>query len=153
MQQTGPATSISSTKPSTEHGPQNQLTSNTDDDHQSWLMQDLSGTLWEFWTRCVSTGQTCEDDVFYKTSTNLGGTWSAEVQFTVDPSGYTINDSHPSAIHNSRDKMIYVFWAQTSLVWAPTSTCGCAHRTLSPFTTCHCRTLTPGRVAPGGRSG
>ena len=87
-----------------------QLTSNTDDDHQSWLMQDLSGTLWEFWTRCVSTGQTCEDDVFYKTSTNLGGTWSAEIQFTVDPSGYTINDSHPSAIHNSRDKMIYVFW-------------------------------------------
>src|SRR2546425_2719394 len=87
-----------------------RLTSNSDDDHQSWLTQDLNGVLWEFWTRCVSTGQTCEDDVFYEASTNLGATWSAEVQFTVDPTGYTIYDSHPAAVHYSRDKMLYVFW-------------------------------------------
>ena len=90
---------------------ENRLTSDTNDDHQPWLMQDLSGVLWAFWNRCVPSGsQTCEDDVFYETSTNLGVTWSAEVQFTIDPAGYTIYDSHPTAVHYSRDKMIYVFW-------------------------------------------
>ena len=88
-----------------------RLTSNSDDDHQPWIMQDLTGTMWAFWTRCVTiSSTTCEDDIFYETSTNLGATWSAEVQFTVDPAGYTIDDSHPAVIHYSRDKMIYVFW-------------------------------------------
>lgn len=88
-----------------------RLTTNTADDHQSWLTQDLNGVLWEFWTRCVPiSGGACEDDVFYITSSNLGATWSAEVQFTVDPTGYTIQDSHPAAIHYDRDKMMYVFW-------------------------------------------
>jgi len=88
-----------------------RLTTNTADEHQSWLTQDLNGVLWEFWTRCVPiSGGSCEDEVFYITSTNLGATWSAEVQFTVDPTGYTIYDSHPAAIHYDRDKMMYVFW-------------------------------------------
>jgi Dockerin type I domain len=88
-----------------------RLTSNSADDHQSWLIQDLNGMLWEFWTRCVPiSGGACQDDVFYITSSNLGATWSAEVQFTVDPTGFTINDSHPTAIHYDRDKMMYVFW-------------------------------------------
>jgi len=107
-----------------------RLTTNTADDHQSWLTQDLNGVLWEFWTRCVPiSGGSCEDDVFYVTSTNLGATWSAEVQFTVDPTGNTIYDSHPAAIHYDRDKMMYVFWG-TDLtgpgadfdVWLRTST-------------------------------
>ena len=88
-----------------------RLTTNTADDHQSWLTQDLNGVLWEFWTRCVPiSGGTCEDDVFYVTSSDLGATWSPEVQFTVDPTGFTIYDSHPAAIHYDRDKMMYVFW-------------------------------------------
>jgi hypothetical protein len=88
-----------------------RLTTNTADDHQSWLTQDFNGVLWEFWTRCVPlSGGACEDDVFYVTSTNLGATWSAEVQFTVDPTGFTVYDSHPAAIHYDRDKMMYVFW-------------------------------------------
>ena len=91
--------------------PEIRLTSNSDDDHQPWITQDLTGTMWVFWTRCVAiNSQSCEDDIFYETSTNLGATWSAEVQFTVDPTGYTINDSHPAVIHYSRDKLIYVFW-------------------------------------------
>jgi hypothetical protein len=88
-----------------------RLTTNTADDHQSWLTQDLNGMLWEFWTRCVPlSGGICEDDVFYITSSNLGATWSPEVQFTFDPTGYVIQDSHPAAIHYERDKMMYVFW-------------------------------------------
>jgi hypothetical protein len=107
-----------------------QLTTNTADDHQSWLTQDLNGVLWEFWTRCVPlSGGTCEDKVFYITSSNLGATWSAEVQFTFDPTGYVIQDSHPAVIHYDRDKMLYVFWG-TDLtgpgadfdVWLRTST-------------------------------
>jgi hypothetical protein len=106
-----------------------RLTTNTADDHQSWLTQDLNGMMWEFWTRCVPlAGGTCEDKVFYITSSNLGATWSAEVQFTFDPTGYIIYDSHPAAIHYDRDKMMYVFW-QTDLtgpgvdfdVWLRTS--------------------------------
>jgi hypothetical protein len=91
--------------------PEIRLTTNTADDHQSWLTQDLTGVLWEFWTRCVPTsGGSCEDDVFYITSSNLGASWSPETQFTVDPNGFTIQDSHPVAIHYNRDKMLYVFW-------------------------------------------
>lgn len=91
--------------------PEVRLTTNTADDHQSWLTQDLNGVLWEFWTRCVpQSGGTCEDDVFYITSSNLGTTWSAETQFTIDPSGSTVQDSHPSVIHYDVDKMLYVFW-------------------------------------------
>src|SRR2546425_5093786 len=91
--------------------PEIRLTSNSDDDHQPWIMQDLTGTMWAFWTRCVTiSSTTCEDDIFYETSTTLGATWSAEVHFTVAPGGYTINDSPPAVIHYSRDKMIYVFW-------------------------------------------
>jgi hypothetical protein len=88
-----------------------RLTTNTADDHQSWLTQDLNGMLWEFWTRCVPlAGGTCEDKIFYITSSNLGATWSAEIQFTFDPTGYIVYDSHPAAIHYERDKMMYVFW-------------------------------------------
>jgi hypothetical protein len=88
-----------------------RLTTNTADDRQSWLTQDLNGMLWEFWTRCVPlSGGTCEDKIFYITSSNLGATWSPEVQFTFDPTGYIIYDSHPAAIHYERDKMMYVFW-------------------------------------------
>jgi len=88
-----------------------RLTTNTADDRQSWLTQDLNGMLWEFWTRCVPlTGGACEDKIFYTTSSNLGATWSPEVQFTFDPTGFTVYDSHPSAIHYERDKMMYVFW-------------------------------------------
>jgi hypothetical protein len=88
-----------------------RLTTNTADDHQSWITQDLNGMLWEFWTRCVPlTSGACEDKIFYITSSNLGATWSPEVQFTFDPTGYTIYDSHPAAIHYERDKMMYVFW-------------------------------------------
>ncbi len=91
--------------------PEIRLTTNSADDHQPWIMQDLTGMMWAFWNRCVPiNGQTCQDDIFYENSTNLGATWSAEVQFTVDPTGYTINDSHPAVIHYSRDKMVYVFW-------------------------------------------
>ena len=88
-----------------------RLTSTTSDDNQSWLTQDLSGMLWDFWTRCVPLkGGGCEDKVFYNTSSNLGATWVGEVQFTFDPTGYIIQDSHPAAIHYDRDKMLYVFW-------------------------------------------
>src|SRR6266571_220970 len=88
-----------------------RLTSNTADDYEPWIMQDLNGTMWAWWTRCVPTGgQTCEQNVFYETSTNKGVNWSPEVVFTVDPTGCTINNSHPAAIHYNRDKMMYVFW-------------------------------------------
>ncbi len=85
------------------------LTANADDDRQAWIMQDLNGTLWVFWSRCVKSGATCQDDVFYKLSYNLGSTWSLETQFTFDPQGTEIFDSEPAAIH-ARDKRIYLFW-------------------------------------------
>lgn len=94
----------------TTWSPETPLTTSILDDRQPWLMQDLTGTLWLFWTRCVPvTTQFCEDDVFYKTSSNLGGSWSSEVQFTIDPTGSVIFDSHPSVVH-ANDSKIYVFW-------------------------------------------
>ena len=86
------------------------LSTNTADDRQSWLMQGSDGLLYLFWTRCVpSSGQDCQDDVLYKTSSDQGAIWSVETLFTVDPQGETIADSHPSAVH-AKDRMIYVFW-------------------------------------------
>ena len=87
-----------------------RLTSNTADDYQPWIMQDLNGTMWTFWTRCVPVSGGCEQNVFYETSTNKGANWSPEVAFTVDPTGCTIQNSRPAAIHYNRDKMMYVFW-------------------------------------------
>jgi len=83
----------------------------TTDDRMPWLMEDLNGTMWTFWTRCVVVSiSACEDDVFYKTSTDLGSSWSPEVRFTIPPTGYVIDSNHPTAI-NAPDKKIYLFWA------------------------------------------
>jgi hypothetical protein len=91
--------------------PEFRLTTNTADDYQPWIMQDLNGTMWAFWTRCIPTsGQTCEQNIFYETSTNKGVNWSPETQFTTDPTGCTIQNSRPAAIHYNKDKMMYVFW-------------------------------------------
>src|SRR5712692_2013793 len=87
-----------------------RLTSNTADDYQPWIMQDLNGTMWAFWTRCVPISGGCEQNIFYETSTNKGVNWSPETQFTTDPTGCTIQNSRPAAIHYNRDKMMYVFW-------------------------------------------
>lgn len=87
-----------------------RLTTNTADDYQPWIMQDLNGTMWTFWTRCVPISGGCEQNIFYETSTNKGADWSPEVTFTVDPTGCTIQNSRPAAIHYNRDKMMYVFW-------------------------------------------
>ncbi len=89
--------------------PETPLTLSTDDDRQPWIMQDFNGTLWVFWARCVKSGSACQDDIFYRTSSNLGVSWSGEVQFTFDPTGVEIFDSEPSALHY-RDKRIYLFW-------------------------------------------
>ncbi len=60
--------------------PEIRLTTNSADDHQPWIMQDLTGMMWAFWNRCVPiNGQTCQDDIFYENSTNLGATWSGPV--------------------------------------------------------------------------
>lgn len=88
------------------------LTSNRDDDRQPWIMQALNGTVLMFWSRCVGSGPNCQDDIFYKTSNNLGVSWAAEVQFTFDPQGSEVFDIEPAAIH-ARNKKIYLFWASS----------------------------------------
>ena len=87
-----------------------RVTTSGDDDRQAWIMQDLNGTIWIFWARCVSSGQTCLDDIFYKVSYDLGASWSPETQYTFDPQGVEVEDWEPAAIH-ARDKRIYVFWS------------------------------------------
>lgn len=85
------------------------LTTSGDDDRQPWIMQDLNGTVWVFWTRCVASGQFCQDDIFYKTSSSLGASWSSEVQFTIDPQGVEVFDGEPAAVH-LQDKRIYLLY-------------------------------------------
>lgn len=89
--------------------PEAPLTFSKDDDRQPWIMQDFNGTLWVFWARCVQSGAACQDDIFYVTSSNLGVSWSLEVQYTFDPQGVEIFDSEPAALH-AWDKRIYLFW-------------------------------------------
>lgn len=88
---------------------ESRLTATSDDDRQAWIMQALNGTMWVFWSRCIRSGSTCHDDVFYRFSHNQGLFWYAETQFTFDPTGTEIADIEPAAVH-ARDKKIYLFW-------------------------------------------
>lgn len=69
------------------------------------IMQTRDGTIWVFWSSDSILGQY---DIFYKTSSNNGASWSSEKRLTADQ---TSDDYHPSAMQ-SQYLTIWVVWTR-----------------------------------------
>jgi hypothetical protein len=79
-----------------------QLTNNTRHDMSPSIMQAQNGTIWLVW----SGDQNGYPDIFYKTSSDSGATWSDETQVTSDPS----RDRSPS-VTQTKDGRIWIVWS------------------------------------------
>ena len=78
---------------------------NHDTDPTAFQAQD--NTMYLFWSsRDLSPN--AQDDIYYKTSSDNGTTWSASFQFTKN----NYDDLWPSAIQ-SQDRMVWVVWASS----------------------------------------
>ena len=78
-----------------------QLTTDPSSDYDPAIMQASDGTIWVVWYSYRSGNA----DIWYKTSTDGGATWSAATQLTTDPS----SDYSP-AITQAGDGTIWVVW-------------------------------------------
>jgi len=79
-----------------------RLTINSSRDVRPSITQDTSGTIWLVW----SSNRLGNDEIFSKTSSDYGSSWSTETQLTTDPSW----DLDPS-ITQTADGSIWVVWA------------------------------------------
>ncbi len=84
-------------------GPTVQLTYDARHDNQPSIMQNLNGTIWIVWHRQVVPGNF---DIFCKTSSDNGLSWSSEVRLTDHPSW----DVGPSITH-TENGTVFVVWA------------------------------------------
>ncbi len=79
-----------------------RLTSNTNSDVQPAIIQAIDETLMIFW----ATGTPTDDyDIYYKSSSNNGATWSARIPFITT----AYEDVWP-AVMRARDTRIWVAW-------------------------------------------
>jgi len=87
-----------------------RLTNNRNAESNPAIMQDRDGTIWVFWSRQINVPPPTdiEGDLYYKTSTDNGATWSSDVLFTANSS--TFQDFSPS-VTQVNDKKIWVFWS------------------------------------------
>lgn len=77
------------------------LTTDLNDDKHPTIIQALDGKIWVVW----ASNRTVIDDLFYKTSSDGGLTWSVEEQLTTASTG----DTFPS-IMQTEDGDIWVAW-------------------------------------------
>jgi hypothetical protein len=79
-----------------------RLTTYTDFDGISSLMQADDGKIWVAWTKCIGT----EYSIYYKTSSDSGATWSNEKALTTSPE----IDSSPS-IYQTATGTVWLVWS------------------------------------------
>jgi len=82
-----------------------QLTDSPDIDAEPTIFQTLNGTIWVIWTSRKPT-PTATNDLYYRTSSDNGITWSGIIQLTTDAN----DDTWPSAIQ-IHDRSIWIVWA------------------------------------------
>jgi len=80
-----------------------QLTTHSNDDNAPAVFQTATGAIWVVWQRY--RGSANNYDIFFKTSSDNGSTWSNESQLTTD----SAPDKLPS-IAQTRDGRIWVVW-------------------------------------------
>lgn len=83
---------------------ESQLTTDPDDDRRSSIFQAVNGTIWIVW-QSRRTGNT---DLFYKTTSDGGSSWSAETPLTTNPN----DDKNPSSVQ-AADGTIWVVWTSS----------------------------------------
>jgi len=79
-----------------------QLTTHTSTDYLPAVIQTSDSKLWVVWT----SDRSGNDDIWYKTSSNGGASWSADTQLTTNSD----SDASP-AIAQSADGAIWIVWA------------------------------------------
>ncbi len=86
-----------------------QLTSSNSAESNPTIMQDRDGIIWVFWSREINVPPpvNIEGDLFLKTSSDNGATFSSDQIFTNTPG---FQDFSPTAAQMS-DKRIWIFWA------------------------------------------
>jgi hypothetical protein len=82
--------------------PDTQLTFNSSRNLKPALCQAANGSIWVVWSSDRSGGY----DLYYKTSSDYGASWSDSVRLTTDPS----LDKSP-ALLQARDGRLWVFWS------------------------------------------
>ncbi len=82
-------------------GPVVQVTTDAVDNLYPSIVQAADGTLWVIWCSSASGNY----DIWFKTSTDGGATWSADTQLTIDGA----LDCHP-AIARTADGTLWVVW-------------------------------------------
>ena len=96
-----------------------QLTTDPSSDYDPAIMQASDGTIWVVWYSYRSGNA----DIWYKTSTDGGATWSDAVQLTTDPNG-----DYSPAITQTSDGTIWVVWysyrSGNADIWYKTSSDG-----------------------------
>lgn len=95
-------------------GPELRLTTSIDYDWHPAVVQDRDGTIWVFWSRDLPLGgMMFQTELYYKTSTDNGLSWSGETRLTVDSSSLEpVEDDFPVAIQSS-DKRLWLFFEST----------------------------------------
>lgn len=81
-----------------------RFTYSTYSDASPSILQTLDGTIWIFWAS-IELSPTATSDIYYKSSSNNGTTWSESFQFTTDAA----EDTWPCATQMS-DTKIWVVW-------------------------------------------
>ena len=79
-----------------------QLTVDPNSDYCPSITQSDDGKIWVTWYSYRSGNA----DIWYKTSSNNGATWSADTQLTIDPN----YDSNPSITQDPYDGKIWIAW-------------------------------------------
>ena len=79
-----------------------RLTTDAAGDYYPEIVQASNGKIWLVWTSYRSSNY----DIYYKTSTDNGATWSADTRLTTDPG----SDYYPS-ITQAADGKIWVAWS------------------------------------------
>jgi hypothetical protein len=96
-----------------------QFTSDAGSDAWPAITQASDGQLWVVWT----SGRSGNSDLWYRTSSNGGATWSADTQLTTDP-----NADWAPAIFQSADGNLWVAWnsdrSDKYHIWYKTSSDG-----------------------------
>lgn len=82
-----------------------QLTSNTVTDSSPSITQNIDGTICVVWHRNATGEDSWNYDIFCKTSSDYGLTWSNETRVTTDPS----LDMKPSVTHLENGTLLVVF--------------------------------------------
>jgi hypothetical protein len=80
-----------------------RITTASGSDKMPSLAQMFDGTIWLVW----ASDRTGKYDLFYKTSIDLGGSWSGDAQLSSDPK----IDSNP-CVFQTIDGKIWIFWSQ-----------------------------------------